>query len=297
MHVLLHLLPSILQETTTNPCLHWRLLGKSGSVSCGVTSPFSWVLVHTRFCLCPSSIYSQSYVSSGSYMVWLMATSSKRVVPYPRLLHPEPLSLWQSTGDLYLHRRHWKTILSQSLWDPCVLVHTRFVWALWALLVGMGFDSKCKFAPPTILLGLALWPVYRLLKMQVRWSGIPISLRIFQFVVIHTIRGFSIVNEAEIDVFLKFSCFFCVPMNDGNLISGSSEFSKSTWTSGNSTLFWDFLAVQWLRLRAYSAEGKVLIPGEGTKIPHAKQCRIKQRKARLLWGKQSSTNSAQKTGY
>ena len=118
-----------------------------------------------------------------------------------------------------------------------------------------------------------------------------------QFTVIHTVKSFSIVNEAEIDVFLKFSCFFCVPMNDGNLISGSSEFSKSTWTSGNSTLFWDFLAVQWLRLRAYSAEGKVLIPGEGTKIPHAKQCRIKQRKARLLWGKQSSTNSAQKTGY
>ena len=57
MHVLLHLLPSILQETTTNPCLHWRLLGKSGSVSCGVTAPFSWVLVHTRFCLCPPRVY------------------------------------------------------------------------------------------------------------------------------------------------------------------------------------------------------------------------------------------------
>ena len=47
-----------------------------------------------------------------------------------------------------------------------------------------------------------------------------------QFVVIHTVKGFSIVNEAEVDVFLKFSCFFCDPVDVGNLISGSSS-SKS----------------------------------------------------------------------
>ena len=45
-----------------------------------------------------------------------------------------------------------------------------------------------------------------------------------KFVVIHTIKGFSIVNEAEIDVFLGFSCFFDDPMDVGNLISGSSAF-------------------------------------------------------------------------
>ena len=38
--------------------------------------------------------------------------------------------------------------------------------------------------------------------------GIPMSLRIFQFVVIHTVKGFSIVNKAEVDVFLEFPCFF-----------------------------------------------------------------------------------------
>ena len=43
---------------------------------------------------------------------------------------------------------------------------------------------------------------------QVRWSGIPISLRIFQFVVIHTVKWFSVVNKEELDVFLEFSCFF-----------------------------------------------------------------------------------------
>ena len=59
------------------------------------------------------------------------------------------------------------------------------------------------------------------------WSGIPISLRIFQFIVIHTGKGFGIVNKAEIDVFLELSCFFDDPMDVGNLISGSSAFSKS----------------------------------------------------------------------
>ena len=47
-----------------------------------------------------------------------------------------------------------------------------------------------------------------------------------QFVVIHTVKGFRIVNEAEVDVFLEFSCFFCDPADLGTLISGSSAFSK-----------------------------------------------------------------------
>ena len=54
-------------------------------------------------------------------------------------------------------------------------------------------------------------------------------LKIFpQFVVIHTVKGFSIVNEAEVDIFLEFSCFFYDPTNVGSLISGSSAFSKSS---------------------------------------------------------------------
>ena len=45
-----------------------------------------------------------------------------------------------------------------------------------------------------------------------------------KFIVIHTVKGFGIVNEAEVDVFLKLSCFFYDPMDVGNLISGSSAF-------------------------------------------------------------------------
>ena len=49
-----------------------------------------------------------------------------------------------------------------------------------------------------------------------------------QFIVIHTVRGFGTVNKAEIDVFLELSCFFDDPADVGNLISGSSAFSKSS---------------------------------------------------------------------
>ena len=49
-----------------------------------------------------------------------------------------------------------------------------------------------------------------------------------EFVVIHTVKGFGIVNKAEIDIFLELSCFFDDPADAGNLISGSFAFSKSS---------------------------------------------------------------------
>ena len=51
-----------------------------------------------------------------------------------------------------------------------------------------------------------------------------------QFVVIHIVKGFGIVNKAEIDVFLEFSCFFNDPTDVGNLISGFSAFSKTGYS-------------------------------------------------------------------
>ena len=48
-----------------------------------------------------------------------------------------------------------------------------------------------------------------------------------EFVVMHIVKSVTIVNEAEVDVFLEFSCFFYDPPDVGNLISGSSAFSKS----------------------------------------------------------------------
>ena len=60
-----------------------------------------------------------------------------------------------------------------------------------------------------------------------RWSDIPTSRIIFQFVVIHTVKGFGIVNKAEIDISLELSCFFDNPVDVDNLISGSSDFPKT----------------------------------------------------------------------
>ena len=54
-----------------------------------------------------------------------------------------------------------------------------------------------------------------------------------QFIVIHTVEGFGIVNKAEIDVFLELSCFFDDPADVGSLISGSSAFSKTTKKKAN----------------------------------------------------------------
>ena len=67
----------------------------------------------------------------------------------------------------------------------------------------------------------------RFLRRPVRWLGIPTSLRIFhKFEVIHTVKGFIIINEAEIDDLLELSCFLHDPISVTNLISGSSASSK-----------------------------------------------------------------------
>ena len=77
---------------------------------------------------------------------------------------------------------------------------------------------------PCPVLTVAFWPAYRFLSKQVRWSGIPILWRIFHSL----LKGFSIVNKTEIDVFLELCCFFNDPADVGNLIFGSSAFSKSS---------------------------------------------------------------------
>ena len=60
------------------------------------------------------------------------------------------------------------------------------------------------------------------------WYSHPSLSEFPQFIVIHTAKGFGIVNKAEIDVFLELSCFFHDPSDVGNLISGSSAFSKTS---------------------------------------------------------------------
>ena len=89
----------------------------------------------------------------------IMVTSFKRSHARTATLNaPNPAAgHHSSTPPLETPRHSWAS-LGQCLMGHCsfllVLVHTRFVWALWASLVGIGFDSKCEFAPPTTLRGL-----------------------------------------------------------------------------------------------------------------------------------------------
>ena len=76
------------------------------------------------------------------------------------------------------------------------------------------------------VLTVASWPTSRFLRRWVRWSGTPISWNFPKFVVIHTVKGFSVVNEAEVDSFLEFPCFLHHLTNVGNLISAPFAFSK-----------------------------------------------------------------------
>ena len=89
-----------------------------------------------------------------------------------------------------------------------------------------------------------------------------------QFVVIHTVKGFGIVNKAEIDVFLELSCFFNDPTDVGNLISGFSAFSKTSselqfsfGCTGSSMLFASFSLVE-----ASGAYSLVVVQGVVTAV-------------------------------
>ena len=122
----------------------WTLMDKSRSVSCGVTAPFSWVLVCTRFCLCPPRVcfpvLCKFWLLSGGVNGDLF---KRGFMPYQGLLHPKPLPRWQATADPYLHRRHstqfclslcrvsgsWCT---QSLFEP-----SRHLWWIWGLILNV----------------------------------------------------------------------------------------------------------------------------------------------------------------
>ena len=93
-----------------------------------------------------------------------------------------------------------------------------------------------QYAVPSSVLTVASWPAYRFLRRQVRWSAIPISVSFPQIVVINIVKGFCMVNKAEVSVFPESSCFFYHPTNVGNLISGSSAFSKSSLNIWNFTV-------------------------------------------------------------
>ena len=109
------------------------------------------------------------------------------------------------------------------------------LWLLWMMLL-------CTFMLDSFLSSICIYARY------CNWSGIPISLRIFQFVVMHTVKSFGVVNKAEVYVFLELSCFFDEPTDADNLNSGSSAFSKSSLN------IWKFLVHVLLKPRLENFE-------------------------------------------
>ena len=130
------------------------------------------------------------------------------------------------------------------------------------------FPIRNQSVVPCLVLTVASRPAYRFHRSQVRWSGIPISLRIFHSLLWSTVKGFSVVNEAEVHVFLEISCFFYEPMDVGNLMYAFSksslniwEFSvyillkshlenfehyfASVWNKHNCAVFWAFFGIAW----------------------------------------------------
>ena len=136
----------------------------SGSISCGVTTPFSWVLVHTRFCLSPLRVYFPVLCKFWHLYGGVTVTSSRRLMPYRSLLHPEPLPLQSpllthtSTGDTQTEfcfslvgvSGSWCT---QGLFEPSDLL-----WWAWGLILnvispllpscwGFSFALECGVFP------------------------------------------------------------------------------------------------------------------------------------------------------
>ena len=86
------------------------------------------------------------------------------------------------------------------------------------------------------ILTLASWPVYRFFRRQVKWCCIPICIRIFQLVVMHMVKGCSIVSEAEVDFFCFWN-FLALSMTQRMLATWSVvplPFINPAWTSGSS---------------------------------------------------------------
>ena len=120
--------------------------------------------------------------------------SSRKTSISALLTMPKPLTVWITINclDVLLF-----------LFDTSLLFHIQFYLLFLDLHTDFSGDRSCGLVFPSL-------------------SEFP------QFVVIHTVKGFGIVNKAEVDVFLELSCFFDDSVDVGNLISGSSAFSKSS---------------------------------------------------------------------
>ena len=197
------------------------------------------------FPLLPPSIYYEVWDQmpwSWFFQYWV---SKKKKILSIKLAFSlsSSLSSRDSWVSLHLLPSEWYHLyiwgcwyFSQEPWFQLVLCPLAFhvMYSAWKLNK-QGDDIQPCCTPFLILnqsivsckvLTVASWPTSRFLRRWVRWSGTPISWNFPKFVVIHTVKGFSVVNEAEVDSFLEFPCFLHHLTNVGNLISAPFAFSK-----------------------------------------------------------------------
>ena len=215
-----------------------------------------------------SSFFEHWVLSQLSFTLLFLPSSRGSLVPLCFLpLEWYHLHIWSCW---YFSQQSWFQLVSHPAWH--------FTWCTLHNLNKQGDNIQPLCTPFPILnqsvvtcsvLTVASYLAYRFLRRQVRWSGISISLRIFYSFLWSIVKGFNLVNGAEIDVFLEFPCFLYDPMDVGNLVSGSSAFSKtslyiwkflvymllkpslkdfehyfaSTWNEHNCTVVWTFFAI------------------------------------------------------
>ena len=139
----------------------WTLMGMSGSVSCGVTAPFSWVLVHTSFCLCPPRV---CFLVLCKFW-WLCGGVNDDLLQEEYGLCHTQVCYTQSPclcSSLLLTHTSTRDIQTQFCLRLCGVSGSWYTQDLFEpsehLWLVPGFDSKCNVTPPTIFLGLLLCP-------------------------------------------------------------------------------------------------------------------------------------------
>ena len=172
------------------------------------------------------------------WMLSFKPTSSLSSFIFIKRLYNSSLSSIRVVSSAYLRLVIFLLTILIPVCASSIPVHHQFLMRYSAYKLNMQGDNIhpwCtpfpiwnKSVAPCSVITVAFRPAYRFLKRQVRWSGNAHLFQNFpQFIVIHTVKGFGIVNKAEIDVFLELSCFFNDPADVGNLTSGSSAFSKN----------------------------------------------------------------------
>ena len=222
---------------------------------CSSSSPLSqWCHPTILSSVVPFSSCLQSFPASKSFPVsWLFTSGGQSIgASTSSSVFPMNIQDWFLLGliDLLAVQGTPKSLLQHHSSRASILQHLAFLFSPLTSVHDYWKNHSFDYTEPVCCsvsgLTVVSWSVYRFLRRRkVRWSAILISLRIFQFFVIYTVKGFSVVNEAEVDVFLEFSCFFYDPRDVGSLISASSAFSKSSLYKYRSSQFTYCWSLTW----------------------------------------------------